>query len=105
VLIIYETFCFRVFCGFGGAFWVWLHRRYVKFMRKSKRMKRFLERNRFLYPGVVALTISLLTCPLSLGQFMGGELTTHGQVDTLFANFSFIIDELEIDQQKVGFAF
>jgi hypothetical protein len=33
-----------VFCGFTGALWVWLHRRYVKFMRKSKRMKKFLEK-------------------------------------------------------------
>ncbi|CAG0923819.1 unnamed protein product [Notodromas monacha] len=68
-----------VFSGFTGALWVWLHRRYVKFIRKSKRMKKFLERNRFLYPAVVAVCISSLTCPLSLGQFMAGELTTHGQ--------------------------
>ncbi|CAG0896249.1 unnamed protein product [Darwinula stevensoni] len=77
-----------VVSGFGGALWVWMHRRYVIFMRRNKKIKWFLQKNRFIYPGVVALLISGISCPLALGQFMASDLTTHEQVEHLFSNFS-----------------
>ncbi|KAH1018919.1 hypothetical protein HUJ05_006602 [Dendroctonus ponderosae] len=74
--------------GLGGAFYVWVHRQYVLFMRKSKTINSFLQKNRFLYPGIVTLCVSTLTFPPGTGQFLGGDLTTHNQVVTLFSNFS-----------------
>lgn len=38
------TFFSRLVCGFGGAAYVWVHRRYVLFMRSNKRMNKFLQK-------------------------------------------------------------
>lgn len=35
--------------------------------------------SRFLYPGIVALTVASFTYPLGTGQFIAGELSTHEQ--------------------------
>ncbi|XP_066251940.1 chloride channel protein 2 isoform X2 [Euwallacea similis] len=86
-----ELFVFALigaFCGLGGAFYVWMHRQYVMFMRRSKTINAFLQKNRFLYPGIVALAVSTLTFPLGTGQFIAGDLTTHNQVVALFSNFT-----------------
>ncbi|KAL1501247.1 hypothetical protein ABEB36_006608 [Hypothenemus hampei] len=86
-----ELFVFALigaFCGLGGAFYVWVHRQYVMFMRQSKIINSFLQKNRFLYPGIVTLCVSTLTFPLATGQFMAGDLTTHNQVVALFSNFT-----------------
>jgi chloride channel 2 len=48
-----------VVCGLGGASYVWIHRQYVLFMRSSKRMNSFLQKNRFLYPGILGLMVSI----------------------------------------------
>lgn len=47
-----------VLCGLGGAAYVWIHRQYVLFMRSSKRMNSFLQKNRFLYPGILGLMVT-----------------------------------------------
>lgn len=42
-----ELFVFAligVACGIGGAFYVWVHRQYVMFMRKSKTINSFLQK-------------------------------------------------------------
>lgn len=86
-----ELFVFALigaFCGLGGAFYVWVHRQYVMLMRNSKAINSFLQKNRFLYPGIIALMVSTLTFPLGTGQFMAGDLTTHNQVMALFSNFT-----------------
>lgn len=46
-----------VISGLGGAAYVWIHRQYVLFMRSSKRMNSFLQKNRFLYPGILGLLV------------------------------------------------
>lgn len=33
-----------VMCGLGGAGYVWMHRQYVTFMRRNKRMNAFLQK-------------------------------------------------------------
>lgn len=50
---------FRVISGFGGALYVWVHRRYVFFMRSNKVLNKFLQKNRFLYPGLLALMVRI----------------------------------------------
>jgi chloride channel 2 len=50
-----------VISGLGGAAYVWIHRQYVLFMRSSKRMNSFLQKNRFLYPGILALMVRSIT--------------------------------------------
>jgi chloride channel 2 len=42
-----ELFVFALMgalCGLGGAFYVWVHRQYVMFMRNSKMINRFLQK-------------------------------------------------------------
>ncbi|XP_033224488.1 chloride channel protein 2 isoform X7 [Belonocnema kinseyi] len=87
--------------GLGGAFYVWLHRQYVIFMRKNKSMNSFLQKNRFLYPGIVALMVSSVSFPLGLGQFMAGDLNTHDQVHGLFTNFTWTRENLSVEEVNV----
>ncbi|XP_034937991.1 chloride channel protein 2 isoform X2 [Chelonus insularis] len=87
--------------GLGGAFYVWLHRQYVIFMRKNKSMNLFLQKNRFLYPGIVSLLVASVSFPLGLGQFMAGELNTHNQVHGLFTNFTWTKQRLSVEEMSV----
>ncbi|XP_043513002.1 chloride channel protein 2 isoform X1 [Frieseomelitta varia] len=87
--------------GLGGAFYVWLHRQYVIFMRKNKSMNSFLQKNRFLYPGIVSLIVSSVSFPLGLGQFMAGDLNTHDQVYGLFTNFTWTKQELGVEEMNI----
>ncbi|XP_055916788.1 chloride channel protein 2 [Eupeodes corollae] len=90
-----------VVCGFLGAGYVWLHRWYVTFMRSNKRMSRFLQKNRFLYPGLIALMVSTVSFPLGTGQYIAGELSTHQQVTELFSNFTWSRDDLTVEQAAI----
>ncbi|XP_016951211.1 chloride channel protein 2 isoform X7 [Drosophila biarmipes] len=99
-----ELFVFALIglvCGLGGASYVWVHRRYVLFMRSNKRMNKFLQKNRFLYPGFLALLVSSISFPLGTGQFLAGELSTHEQVTQLFSNFTWSRDDLTVEQAAV----
>ncbi|XP_011149998.1 chloride channel protein 2 isoform X2 [Harpegnathos saltator] len=87
--------------GLGGAFYVWLHRQYVIFMRKNKSMNNFLQKNRFLYPGIVSLLVSSVSFPLGLGQFMAGDLNTHDQVYGLFTNFTWTKENLVAEEMNI----
>ncbi|KAL2079984.1 hypothetical protein ACEWY4_023777 [Coilia grayii] len=75
-------------CGFLGAFFVYLNRKVVLFMRKSNTLTRFLTRHRLIFPGVVTLVISTLTFPPGFGQFMAGELMPREAINSLFDNFT-----------------
>ncbi|XP_037025678.1 chloride channel protein 2 isoform X3 [Bradysia coprophila] len=99
-----ELFVFAiigVIGGLGGSLYVYVHRRYVLFMRSNKKMNNFLQKNRFLYPGILALIVSSLSYPLGTGQFIAGELSTHEQVSQLFANFTWIQDDLTVEQATI----
>ncbi|XP_018306695.1 chloride channel protein 2 isoform X3 [Mycetomoellerius zeteki] len=87
--------------GLLGAFYVWLHRQYVIFMRKNKSMNSFLQKNRFLYPGIVSLMVSSVSFPVGLGQFMAGDLNTHDQVFGLFTNFTWTKENLSVEEMNI----
>ncbi|XP_033641942.1 chloride channel protein 2-like isoform X2 [Asterias rubens] len=87
-------------CGFGGALFVFLHRRIVDFNRTHKRISTFLVKNRFLYPLLVAFVISSITFPLGLGQFMAGELTQKQQIDELFSNTTLGTDPANVNEEN-----
>lgn len=55
--IVFFLLIIRVISGFGGALYVWVHRRYVFYMRSNKILNKFLQKNRFLYPGILALMV------------------------------------------------
>ena len=55
-------------CGVGGSLYVYVHRRYVLWMRSNKQLKKFLEKNRFIYPLIIASLISGLSFPGGLGN-------------------------------------
>uniref|UniRef100_A0A8C6NZN0 Chloride channel, voltage-sensitive 1a n=1 Tax=Nothobranchius furzeri TaxID=105023 RepID=A0A8C6NZN0_NOTFU len=61
-------------CGFLGAFFVWLNRQVVLFMRRPNAMTRFLIKYRLIFPATVTLVIATLTFPPGFGQFMAGEV-------------------------------
>uniref|UniRef100_A0A087XSL8 Chloride channel, voltage-sensitive 1a n=1 Tax=Poecilia formosa TaxID=48698 RepID=A0A087XSL8_POEFO len=63
-------------CGFLGAFFVYLNRQVVLFMRRPNAMTRFLIKHRLIFPATVTLVIATLTFPPGFGQFMAGEQTS-----------------------------
>ncbi|XP_041665271.1 chloride channel protein 1-like isoform X2 [Cheilinus undulatus] len=75
-------------CGFLGAFFVYLNRQVVLFMRRPNAMTRFLTKYRLLFPAVVTLVIATLTFPPGFGQFMAGELMPRECINSLFDNFT-----------------
>ncbi|XP_038671572.1 chloride channel protein 2c isoform X4 [Scyliorhinus canicula] len=72
--------------GFGGALFVYFHRKIVAIMRKQRTINKFLMRKRLLYPALVTLLIATLSFPPGFGQFMAGELTQKETLVTLFDN-------------------
>ena len=77
-----------VFCGLAGAMFVFLHRKYVLWMRSNKQLNKFLQQNRFIYPFIISFIISTITFPGLLGRFLASDSTTHEQIVTLFSNFT-----------------
>merc|ERR1719309_1361276 len=77
-----------VCCGLGGALYVYLHRRYVLWMRSNKKLTKFLQKNRFIYPFLVSLLISALSFPGGPGMFQAADITTHEQIEHLFSNYT-----------------
>ncbi|KAM4631445.1 chloride channel protein 1-like [Polymixia lowei] len=75
-------------CGFLGAFFVYLNRQVVLFMRRPNAMTRFLTRHRLIFPAVVTLVIATLTFPPGFGQFMAGELMPRECINSLFDNYT-----------------
>uniref|UniRef100_A0A8C8A2E3 Chloride channel, voltage-sensitive 1a n=1 Tax=Oryzias sinensis TaxID=183150 RepID=A0A8C8A2E3_9TELE len=75
-------------CGFLGAFFVYLNRQVVLFMRRPNAMTRFLIKHRLIFPAVVTLVIASLTFPPGFGQFMAGELMPRECINSLFDNFT-----------------
>ncbi|TKS88798.1 Chloride channel protein 1 [Collichthys lucidus] len=75
-------------CGFLGAFFVYLNRQVVLFMRRPNAMTRFLTKYRLIFPAVVTLVIATLTFPPGFGQFMAGELMPRECISSLFDNFT-----------------
>ncbi|XP_076611490.1 chloride channel protein 1-like [Chaetodon auriga] len=75
-------------CGFLGAFFVYLNRQVVLFMRRHNAMTSFLTKYRLIFPAVVTLVIATLTFPPGFGQFMAGELMPRECINSLFDNFT-----------------
>ncbi|XP_067833664.1 chloride channel protein-like, partial [Heptranchias perlo] len=73
-------------CGFFGAFFVYLNRQFVLFMRRQSLLTRILMKQRLIYPTVVTLVIASLTFPPALGQFMAAELVPRETINSLFDN-------------------
>ncbi|KAF5895850.1 chloride channel protein 1-like, partial [Clarias magur] len=77
-----------IFCGFLGAFFVYLNRQIVLFMRRPNLLTWFLTRHRLIFPGVVTFVIAMLTFPPGFGHFMAGELMPREAINSLFDNFT-----------------
>lgn len=57
--------------------------------------------SRFLYPALVVLTVSTITFPPGIGQFLAGDLNTHDQVSALFSNFTWTLLNSTVAEQAV----
>ncbi|XP_074653821.1 chloride channel protein 2-like isoform X2 [Tubulanus polymorphus] len=91
-----------VVTGVAGAMFVLLHRHIVFFMRSRKKLSKFLQKNRFMYPAFVTLVISSLSCPIGVGKFTGGELTYHKALEHLFSNFTWSANQVEnVAQEEI----
>ncbi|VVC29034.1 Hypothetical protein CINCED_3A021062 [Cinara cedri] len=90
-----------VACGILGAGYVWAHRQYVLFMRQSKRINSFLQKNRFLYPSLITFLTLTLTFPPGTGKYIAGELNVHDQLTGLFSNFTWTKDEFTIEEAEM----
>ena len=86
-----------VFCGLAGAMFVFLHRKYVLWMRSNKQLNKFLQQNRFIYPFIISFIISTITFPGLLGRFLASDSTTHEQIVTLFSNFTWARKPAEME--------
>ena len=73
-----------ILCGVGGALYCKAHRNYVLWMRASKNLSKCLQKNRFIYPFLISCLVSLLSFPHLGGTFIAGDLSTPGQVVSLF---------------------
>ncbi|XP_064610783.1 chloride channel protein 2-like isoform X2 [Liolophura sinensis] len=93
-----------IVCGFAGPLFILLHQKIIIFTRRRKRMSSFLQKNRFIYPGLVALIISSLTFPPGLGQFFSGELTHRQAINELFSNITWSTGQAEdlADEQIIS---
>ncbi|GFR83380.1 chloride channel protein [Elysia marginata] len=93
-----ELFAFAaigVACGFGGALFILTHRNIILFTRRHKKLSRFLQKNRFIYPSIITFIIASLTFPPGLGQFFGGELTGKMAINELFSNITWTTGQAE----------
>ncbi|KAK8725221.1 hypothetical protein OTU49_010760 [Cherax quadricarinatus] len=91
VIELLPFLCIGIICGFAGSLFVYLHRRYVMFMRHNKTLKNFLQKKRLLYPTFVTIAISIMTFPLCLGQFMAATLPSSKQILQLFSNVTWTV--------------
>ena len=57
--------------------------------------------SRFIYPALVSLFIATLYFPPGLGQFLVSELTTRQQIMSLFSNFTWMSDDLTVEQAGI----
>ena len=98
-----ELFVFAligIFCGLGGSLYVYLHRRYVLWMRGNKKLSKFLQKNRFIYPFFVSWLITTLSFPPWIGQFQASEIGTHEQVEILFSNYTWTREPEEMSVEE-----
>ena len=49
----------------------------------------------------MSLFIATLYFPLGLGQFLASELSTQQQIISLFANFTYMSDDLTVQQAQI----
>ncbi|BFZ23084.1 hypothetical protein BsWGS_26123 [Bradybaena similaris] len=100
-----EIFAFAfigIACGFGGPLFILAHRNVILFTRRHKKLSRFLQKNRFIYPSVITFVIASLTFPPGLGQFFGGELTGKKAINHLFSNFTWTDSQAEnLDDEDI----
>ncbi|XP_028393845.1 chloride channel protein 2-like isoform X2 [Dendronephthya gigantea] len=86
-----------VVCGFGGALFVYTHRKIVDVRRHHREnvISRFLEKSRFLYPVIVTLLVSTLMFPKGPGKLVAGELTQKEAIEELFSNTTWSLGDSE----------
>ncbi|XP_050726376.1 chloride channel protein 2-like isoform X2 [Eriocheir sinensis] len=105
VIELLPFLCIGILCGFAGSLFVYLHRRYVMFMRHNKTLKTFLQKKRLLYPTFVTIAISAMTFPLCLGQFMAATQPSSKQILQLFSKVTWTVTApdgiMSKDQQDI----
>ena len=80
----------------------WLVYTIATYQQKSYLLfKLFHSISRFIYPGLVSLFIATLYFPPGLGQYLVSTLSTQQQIMSLFSNFTWMSDDLNIEQAQI----
>jgi uncharacterized protein (DUF2342 family) len=56
--------------------------------------------SRFIYPSIVSVLIASLFYPSGFGRYLATTLSTKQQVGALFANFTWLSDDLSVEQAE-----
>jgi chloride channel 2 len=54
--------------------------------------------SRFIYPSIVSVFIASLFFPSGFGRYLATTLSTKQQVNALFGNFTWLSDDLSVEQ-------
>ncbi|KAI6230001.1 Chloride channel protein clh-3 [Aphelenchoides fujianensis] len=75
-----------LFCGFGAAGFVAMHRWMVSFRATNPTMKKIFDKHWILYPLFVALLSATITYPAGIGNYLGGERKFGAAINDFFRN-------------------
>ncbi|CAD6198347.1 unnamed protein product [Caenorhabditis auriculariae] len=78
--------------GFFGAFFVFVHRSTVLFLRRNLTAKALFQKFWPIYPLFVSFFISSVTFPMGLGKFIGGEGRFSHSMQEFFSNCTWTAD-------------
>lgn len=90
----------RVICGLLGALFVYMHRKYMYWVKHNPVVKRVLGYSPFIYPGVCAFVIATLSFPRGFGKYMAGAVTTHQQMTDLLNDITWSKDNLTVVEME-----
>ncbi|XP_064408922.1 chloride channel protein ClC-Kb-like [Latimeria chalumnae] len=86
-----------VVCGCLCCVYLFCHRTMLIFMLNHEKISKFLNNNKILYTGFVALVLASITFPHGLGQCIGSRLSMKEHLETFFNNLTWGVDELLVD--------
>ncbi|XP_069071648.1 chloride channel protein ClC-Kb-like isoform X2 [Pleurodeles waltl] len=85
-----------VVCGCLCCAYLFCHRNLLLFLENTESIRKFLNNNKILYAGFVALVLSSITFPHGLGQYIASRLSMKEHLETFFNNVTWGIEELSV---------
>ncbi|KAM3719946.1 Chloride channel protein [Dirofilaria immitis] len=89
--------CIGAICGLAGAMFIFIHRRYVLFLRRNSFMKRLFQQHWIVYPLTISIFYSAITYPYGLGQYVTGQIVFARSLRDFFANCTWHVNPLHAE--------